>query len=202
MLLFEPDPPIVQFSRTFSMPNAETFSMKPVADFIARWIPPNAEIVDPFARNKKLATMTNDLNPETTAEYHLEAEEFCKLMLSLGKRALLGLFDPPYSPRQISECYKSVGLAVGVKETQNAALYKRVRDAMDKLIVPRGVVLSFGWNSNGMGKGRGYQLEEILVVHHGGAHNDTICIAERKMRATWRNGTEGLHSLATLAKGA
>lgn len=60
-------------------------------------------------------------------------------------------------------------------------LYKRVRDAVDELLRPGGIVLSFGWSSNGMGKSRRYELEEILLVCHGGAHNDTICIAKRKL---------------------
>jgi hypothetical protein len=45
-----------------------------------------------------------------------------------------------------------------------------------------GIVLSFGWNSIGFGKGRGYKLVEIMLVCHGSAHNDTICIAEQKMQ--------------------
>ena len=56
-----------------------------------------------------------------------------------------------------------------------------MRDALDPLIVAGGVVLSFGWHSNGMGRNRGYETEEILLVRHGGAHNDTICLAERKV---------------------
>jgi hypothetical protein len=54
------------------------------------------------------------------------------------------------------------------------------RDALDVVMLPGSIVLSFGWNSNGMGKTRGYELQEILLVAHGGAHNDTICLAEKK----------------------
>lgn len=162
------------------MPNAETFSMRPVADFIEPYRRASTLSIDPFARNKRLADRTNDLDPETLAEFHMEAEAFCKGVAEKGERFDLAYFDPPYSPRQISECYRRVGLAVGMKETQNAALYRRVRDAIDAILLPGGVVLSFGWSSNGMGKGRGYALERVLMVAHGGAHNDTICIAERR----------------------
>jgi hypothetical protein len=164
------------------MPSAETYSIASIAEFVRRWLPIDGEVIDPFARNSKYGTITNDLDPSTSADYHMDAGAFCEKMAADGRLCGVGLFDPPYSPRQISEVYKSVGLTVGMKETQNAALYKRVRDAMDPCIVEGGVVLSFGWNSNGMGKGRGYRMEEILIVHHGGAHNDTICTAERKMR--------------------
>lgn len=165
--------------REFAMPNAETFSIQPIGQFIARHMVGDA--VDPFARNSALARYRNDLNPETSAEHHMDAEAFCRMLAADGVSVATGLFDPPYSPRQISEVYQSAGLAVGMKETQNGALYRRVRDAMDDLIEPGGIVLSFGWHSNGMGKKRGYEIEEILLVAHGGAHNDTICLAERKL---------------------
>jgi hypothetical protein len=137
--------------------------------------------IDPFARNKRWTTFTNDLAPDTAAQFHMDAEDFCKKLHSDGVVADLGLFDPPYSPRQISEMYKSVGREVGMVETQNGALYRRVRDALDPVIKPGGIVLSFGWNSAGMGIKRRYETLEILLCAHGGGHNDTICVAERKL---------------------
>lgn len=168
------------FGRVFAMPSAATFSMAPVRDFICRWRGDVAKGVDPFARNSEAAEYTNDLDCATSARWHMEAGAFLELMAHDQQSFDFALFDPPYSPRQISECYRGVGLQVGQKETQSAALYKRVRDALDFVMEPGGVVLSFGWHSNGMGKGRGYLLEEVLIVAHGAAHNDTICIAERK----------------------
>ena len=92
----------------------------------------------------------------------------------------LAIFDAPYSPRQISECYKGIGKEVGMKETQSACMYKRVRDAIVPLCSPGTIVLSFGWNTVGMGKGHGFEIIEIMLVCGGGAHNDVICMAERK----------------------
>lgn len=163
------------------MPNSETFSVKPIGEFVQRYLAASKRSVDPFARNCTWATVTNDLDPKTCAQYHMEAEAFLRDRHFWFESFDLGIFDPPYSPRQISECYKSVGLAVGMKETQNAALYKRVRDALHETMLSGGIVLSFGWSSNGMGKTRGYEIVEILLVAHGGGHNDTICMAERKL---------------------
>jgi hypothetical protein len=171
----------MEFRRVFAMPNAETFSIKPIGEFVTWYMGRSNCSIDPFARNKHLATWCNDLNPATSAPFHMDAEEFCREAGARGAQVDLALFDPPYSPRQISECYKSFGREVTGKDTQNAALYKRVRDALDPLIVQGGIVLSFGWSSNGMGVTRGYELIELLLVAHGGAHNDTICIAERKL---------------------
>lgn len=169
----------MKITREWCMPNHCTFGMPPVAAFIQRHL--RGISVDPFARNSRIATFTNDLNPDTAAQYHLEAEVFCKHLKSIGVLADTVLFDPPYSPRQISECYQSCGLEVGMKETQNAAIYKRVRDALVPIMAPDAVALSFGWHSNGFGKKRGFEIIEILLVAHGGAHNDTICLAERRV---------------------
>jgi hypothetical protein len=168
------------FKRCFAMPNSETFSIPPIGELVRAFASTSAVSVDPFARDRDWFTHTNDLNPTTKAQHHMDAEAFCKMLAAQNTKADLGIFDPPYSPRQISECYKSVGLKVGIEETQNARLYKRVRDALDLLIAPRGIVLSFGWNSAGMGDKRGYKQLGILLVAHGGAHNDTICVVEQK----------------------
>jgi hypothetical protein len=168
----------MKMERVWALPSPATFSCKPIGEFVRRYL--GGVSVDPFARDFDMATHTNDLNPETKATHHMQAADFCAMLREQGIHADVALFDPPYSPRQISECYKGIGLPVGTKDTQNARLYKAVRDGLDALIQPGGYVLSFGWNSAGMGKGRGYEIVEILLVAHGGAHNDTICVAERK----------------------
>ena len=162
-------------SRQWAMPNAETFSVKPIGDFVQKYM--SGVSIDPFSRNKQWATYTNDLNPGTSAAYHMDAVDFLTMLVNDGVQADCVLFDPPYSPRQITECYAAAGLSTSMKTTQNGRLYKECRDAIRKLCKPGSVVLSFGWNSVGMGKL--FSIEEIMLVSHGGAHNDTICMAER-----------------------
>lgn len=169
------------FNRVWAMPDSDTFSITPIGSFVRRYLGASQSSIDPFARNKRWATHTNDLNPQTSAEYHLDAEEFCLTLFTAGVSCDLALFDPPYSPRQISECYKEAGFPVTGKDTQNAALYSRVRNALLSILSPEAVVLSFGWNSVGMGRKNGFEILEILLICHGGAHNDTICLAERRL---------------------
>ena len=173
----------MKMTRQFGRANKDTFSCPPIGHFVLDYRKQARVSVDPFARNKNWFTYTNDLNPETSAQYHMDAEEFLKMLAGKGVKADLGIVDPPYSPRQISESYKGIGKEVTTQDTQNARLYKRVRDAMDLIIPVGGIVLSFGWNSNGMGKNRGYEIIEVMIVAHGAAHNDTICMAERKLAA-------------------
>lgn len=160
------------------MPSADTFTMKPVIDVLKRWVPRGGVVVDPFARNSKWGTVTNDLNPDTEAQSHLPAEEFVQ---TLGPQSAdCVLFDPPYSPGQIVEVYQRVGLPTSASDGQNARLYRLVRDGLHRALRPGGIAISFGWNSAGFGSGRGYEVLEIVLIAHGGAHNDTIVVVERK----------------------
>lgn len=162
------------------MPNAETFSITPIKLLIEKWIKPNQVIIDPFARNSLIGTITNDLNKNTSAIYHMDAIEFCSMLVEQNTKADVVIFDPPYSPRQIQECYQDVGRKTTMKDTQSACLYKEVKDRLDLVLKSNGISISFGWNSNGFGKMRGYLIKEIMLVAHGGAHNDTIITVEQK----------------------
>lgn len=166
----------MKMSRVWAMPSADTFDVAPIGELVRRYL--KGVSVDPFARNKRWATHTNDLNPQTAAEYHMNAPEFLLMLAERNVVADTLILDPPYSPRQISECYAAAGLNCGMQDTQNAVLYSRTRIAGRRLCRKGTIVMSFGWNSRGMG-GLGFEKIEILLVAHGGAHNDTICLVER-----------------------
>lgn len=178
--LFPDLPERIKMSRAWCMPSADTFEMPPCVALLDRWLVGRAVVVDPFARNGRRGTLRNDLNPETRAEYHMDAVAFLDRMLADGVAADAVLFDPPYSPRQISEVYAMVGRKATTADTQNAALYGAVKDRLARLLRPGGVALSFGWNSIGFGRTRECRTAEILLCCHGGAHNDTICVVEER----------------------
>lgn len=157
------------------MPSRHTFEIAPISALLDRYLADVNVIVDPFCGRSKRGTHRNDL-----AHKGLEADCWLRRLHRRSLIADVALFDPPYSPRQISEVYKSVGLHVGMRETQNGRLYKSVKDGLHMLLRPRGIAICCGWNSSGFGKSRGYDLIEILLVAHGGAHNDTIVTVERK----------------------
>jgi hypothetical protein len=166
------------FSRAWGMPTGDTFDCPPIGDFVRRWMAGAKVSVDPFARNKRWATHTNDLNPATAAEHHMDAEAFLNMLADQGCEADLVLIDPPYSPRQVKECYDGIGLPMKQTDALLGMTRKRLKAALLRLVRPGGVCLHFGWNTVGMGKG--WQIEEIVLVCHGSAHNDTICMAERR----------------------
>lgn len=171
---------IIAISRVWAMPNSNTFSIKPINGFVNKYLK-NSEIsIDPFARNSQLCSYTNDLNPDTKAQHHVEALSFLNQLKGKGVGSDLVIFDPPYSPRQVKEVYNNIGRHFGIKDQQNTGRWVAEKNMINQLLKIGGIVLSFGWNTTGMGRKRGYKLIEIMLVCHGGAHNDTICIAERK----------------------
>ena len=167
-------------SRAWAMPSGNTFSIKPISELLSRVTIGLASIADPFARTSNRAHWSNDLDPAFGHAFALDSREFARELARRGVELDGILFDPPYSPRQISECYRSVGLKVGMEETQSARLYSETRDLLNAIALPGCIAVSFGWNSVGFGKTRGWEQMEILLVCHGGAHNDTICVVERK----------------------
>lgn len=167
------------FRRVWAMPNKDTFDVKPIGKLVRRYLEQSKLSVDPFARNKRWATYTNDINPDTQAEEHLDVMDFLMRKWSLGTMADLVIFDPPYSPRQIKECYDSIGRKMGQLDAMRTN-WQPERDVIDRLLVPGGIVISCNWNSMGMGKKRGYEFVEGIMVCHGVGHNDTIVMVERK----------------------
>lgn len=159
------------------MPSAETFTIKPIRSLVKWYLSKSKVSIDPFARNNRWATFTNDLNPETQAEFHLDAEVFTEHLIEKGIKADLVLFDPPYSTRQTKECYAGIGLDMPYERTIG---WGELKNNIAKLLGPGGVCISFGWNSIGIGKERGFEIEKILLICHGRIHNDTICTVERK----------------------
>lgn len=161
------------------MPNSNTFQIKPIKEFVERYVQ-NAEIiVDPFANDCKYGTITNDLNPNFDTTYHLDALDFLKLIEA--ESCDLVIYDPPYSLRQVKECYEGVGVTVTAEHTK-ASWRARHLDEIQRILKPNGYALCFGWNTNGVGMKRGFEMEEILIVPHGGSKNDTLCTAEKKVR--------------------
>lgn len=163
-------------NRVWCMPNSRTFSIKPINELIHRYLN-GGVVVDPFANDSKFGTITNDIDPSYDTTFHLEATEFLKQLDS--ECADVVLYDPPYSPRQVSECYKKFNMTVDMKTTQ-ASYWSSQKKEIARILKLGGICITCAWNSNGIGKQYGFEIIEVLMVAHGGWHNDTIVTVERK----------------------
>lgn len=171
----------MEINRVWAMPNSNTFNIKPIGKLIEKYEFTDEALtfIDPFCRNSKYKDfcISNDLDTDIEANYHMDALDFLKLFDSESVHGIL--FDPPYSPRQVSECYKKMGLSVNMQTTQ-ASFWSNMKKEISRILTPSAVCITCAWNSGGIGKKYGFEIEEILIVPHGGWHNDTIVTVERK----------------------
>jgi len=167
----------VEISRAWAMPSRHTFLIKPIAKLIGKYINDGKGWIDPFTGENSPAEITNDINPLKPAKYHLHAKEFAAQLEGIYEGVL---FDPPYSLRQVKECYDAIGVKLFQEDTQRFP--QNVKELISPKIKIGGVAITFGWNSQGFGKNLGFELIEILLVPHGRGHNDTIITVEIKRR--------------------
>lgn len=165
-------------NREWAMPNSNTFSIKPIYELINKYSQQSDIIVDPFANTNKLATITNDIDPAMPTDYHMDATKFLQTLKTSSCDLIL--YDPPYSPRQVSECYKKFNQTVDMKTTQ-ASYWSDQKKEIGRIVKSGGYCITCSWNSGGIGKKYGFEIIEILLVAHGGWHNDTIVVVERKV---------------------
>lgn len=167
----------IRIERIWSMPNKNTFEMTPIKKLLSEEVDLTKMWVDPFANRNRIASITNDLSKEYDTDYHMDALDFLNMFDSESVDGVL--YDPPYSPRQVSECYNSVGYNV-TWDTTKASFWGNHKRAISRIVKLGGKVITFGWNSGGIGYKYGFEIERILLIPHGGWHNDTICTVEVK----------------------
>lgn len=167
----------IRIDRVWSMPNKNTFDIPPISMLLDEELTDGLWI-DPFANKNKYATITNDLNPVFDTDYHLDALDFLKTFDDASVDGVL--YDPPFSPRQVSECYNDVGYNV-TWDTTKASFWGNHKREISRIVKVGGKVITFGWNSGGIGSKYGFKIDRILMVPHGGWHNDTICTVETKV---------------------
>ena len=168
----------MKIERAWSMLKRNTFDIPPIRQFINKHLV-RGIIIDPFANKNRIATITNDLDPRYQTDYNMDALKFLKIFNNNSIDMVL--YDPPYSPKQVSECYTNLGMTVNMQTTQSS-YWSNQKKEISRIVKPGGKVITFGWNSGGIGRKYGFEIEEILLVAHGGWYNDTICTLERKLK--------------------
>ncbi|WPQ59489.1 LPD28 domain-containing protein [Paenibacillus polymyxa] len=169
----------LQMDRVWSMPNKNTFDMKPVADLLKEELK-GGFIIDPFANRNRYGHITNDLNEKYDTNYHMDALEFLKQFPDESVDVVL--FDPPYSARQIKEAYESVGLDTQGGVLTRASYWSNMKKEIARILRVGGKAISFGWNSGGMSNKKLFHINRVRLVPHGGSHNDTIVTISVKVR--------------------
>lgn len=161
--------------RIWEMPSIWTFKMKAVQKLFSKY-QVGIGWSDMFAGQNSPAEFTNDIEEDNrSANFHMDALEFLKTRKDNSVKGFL--FDPPYSVEQCLRRYtpKHGGTA------GRAEYWAKCKDEIGRATDKDGYCISFGWDSTGIGKKRGFEIVEILLICHGACHNDTIITIDRKL---------------------
>ena len=162
----------MKIRREWCMPSRWTFSMRPVVELLKSY-DVGLGWADPFAGKNIVTEYSNDLSVTG-----VDAYDFVKTLPNM-----VGfLFDPPYSLEQCKRSYNAASITNWQTRFGNnkSGGFSNVKNVIAENLLPGGKVISFGWNSNGMGKRREFEIIEVMILAHGGNHNDTICVVEEK----------------------
>ena len=146
----------------------------------------NATICDPFARQSfttKLPNcITNDLNSEFNTDFNLEFKEFAKVLQGSHHTIDFLLFDPPYSLRQLKDCYDGIGKDLDLWQTQN--MWKDGKDMLATIMPVGSYAISLGWTTSGFGKSRGFEKKEVHVFEQAAREDrySLLLTVERKVQ--------------------
>jgi len=134
--------------------------------------PAPLKICDPFARNCLLAhPHTNDIDPNTKAVHHDDAASYLAGQDTSSFDAVI--FDPPFSPNQATRYEYGT---TNIYTTPGAV--PRLMKEIERILRPGGLLLKFGFNTT-RHKGH-FDLVHVIIVNHGGNHNDTLVSLWRK----------------------
>lgn len=131
----------IRFQRVWSMPNSNTFDIPPIKQLISEEVDTALLWIDPFANVNRIARITNDLNPEYGTQYTMDALDFLRMFDDESVDGVL--YDPPYSPRQVSECYKGVGMNV-TNATTRASFWGDHKKEISRIVKRGGRSLPLG----------------------------------------------------------
>jgi hypothetical protein len=149
-------------------PARYTFEQPQLRDWTEYWC--KGRVLNLFAGYTRLNCdeFRVDLDKDTNPDFCGDAYEF---VTTTGMAFDTVVFDPPYNLRKSREKYD--GRYIGS--------LTKIKNEITRIINIDGHIIHFGYDTVGMGKGRGFEKVAICVVCHNGDHNDTLCLVERKV---------------------
>jgi tRNA G10 N-methylase Trm11 len=110
----------------------------------------------------------NDLNPEMNADTHHDVASIATHFPSESFDTVV--FDPPFDDLQAADKYDSLRADNVLQAFQQ----------FEQLVRPGGVVITFGWNSWGMGSCATFEREETVLFQRGPVKRDVIATVDRR----------------------
>lgn len=158
----------LDFTYLTQPPKRYTFEMPKLKKWVESWC--EGEVLNLFAGKTLLRASEYrvDIDQDMPADWHGDAYDF---VTTTDMKFDTIILDPPYNLRKAREKY----------EGRHIGSLTKIKNELDGVIRPNGLILSLGYDSTGMGKKRGYRKIAICLICHAGDHNDTIALVERRM---------------------
>ena len=153
-------------------PRKYTFEMPQVR----KWVEYQCEgaVLNLFAGPTKLSIdeVRVDADQKMPADYHMDCREFVEYATSQKIKFDTVILDPPYAYRKSKEMYN--GNMVGQ--------LPRLKNELSWILSKQAKILQFGYDTVGMGAGRGFEKIGFALICHGGDSKDTLCVVEKKIK--------------------
>src|SRR3990167_7917614 len=155
----------VKFTYLSQPPKRYTFEQPRLRIWTESWC--KGKVLNLFAGTTKLNVneFRVDINKDMIADFYGDAFEFIQ---TTELKFDTIVFDPPYNLRKAREKYKGEYIGSDTK----------IKNVLKRILNPNCRVISFGYNSVGMSKSRGFEKKAICLVCHNGNNQDTVCLVE------------------------
>lgn len=108
-----------------------------------------------------------DIDESTQPDFVSDAFDFVRSWRGAQFNTII--LDPPYNLRKAREKYQE----------RYIGSFQKIKEQVQYILNPGGRIITLGYDTVGMSRRRGFEKEAVIIVCHGGDHNDTLCVVER-----------------------
>jgi signal peptidase I len=159
---------MIDFTYLTQPPKRYTFEQPKLKLWVEKWC--RGKVLNLFAGTTKLnvVEVRVDIYKDAPADYHMDSFDFVTRWK--GEPFDTVILDPPYNIRKAREKYGE----------RYIGKFTKLKNALPYILSPNARVITFGYDTVGMSKSRGFEKVAICLVCHGGDHNDTLCLVEER----------------------
>lgn len=128
------------------------------------------EWIDPYGWDRDIA---DRVNKDRT-------KDACTYLQGIESKSAEGiLWTPPQSPSEIIELYNRMGFKKS-KELTQTSYYTKEKKEIGRIVKTGGTVITLSYNSGGVGKKYGFELETVYIIPITGYSNCYYMTIERR----------------------
>lgn len=161
----------MEFTYLAQPPRKYTFEAPKVREWTEKWC--QGIVLNLFAGKTKLDVSEVRIDIDSNMpmlSYCMDAYDYVEQSVEMKLKFDTIILDSPWNYRKAREKYG--GRWIG-KLT-------KVKNLLPQILKDNGRVISWGYDSVGMSKSRGFEKIALCLVCHNGDHNDSIGLVERK----------------------